>query len=131
MMLEIGTLIRKPWHTRKKLAILGVKRKTPPAGIIPGATFYLEDRRSRTTLKGYCRYPKASSGRHLSNTNFRVEWILRDSASIFGKANIRTVIDLEKFNPTKFIKRHLQLEAIDFEHLGAWLSPRTSKGRET
>ena len=122
---NVGWEFRKLWHQRRELRYQCDEFPHPPAGIIPGPTFYLEDRQSRTNVKLYCRYPKTVDGFRSDRPMFRVEWTLRGSDAIMEKTGIEGIGDLRGYYSTPFLEKHFRLERLHEERFGRWLDPRT------
>ena len=127
MCLDVSQCIRKPWHQRKGIRIYDPNLGCP-AGVIPGPTFYFEDRRSRTALKLYCRYEKTGSGHRHDRPLARMEWTLSGAAAIAKKTGITRITQIQDPEVLSIIstfrERHLCLEVLNFERLGKWIDPR-------
>jgi hypothetical protein len=127
--LEVVACLRKRWHQRLRVWFEYDELRPPPPGVIPGPTFYFEDGRARTGLKGYCRYAKSQDGFDTNRPIFRLEWTLRGSQAIQQKMGIEKIEGLQNVNSVAFLEHHLRLETLNLERLGKWLSPRSKHPR--
>jgi hypothetical protein len=99
----LGRHLRKKYHRR--LDVINFKE-----------TRYWEQRKSTSNLVVYARRGKRDR-RPLAHVEFR----FRGAEQVKRKLGITTLRDFISFDPIPFFRRHVILEAINFERLGRWL----------
>jgi hypothetical protein len=120
-------LLGKRYHQRGYLWSIHKPDCNPPAGVISGPTFYLENRKSGVNIKCYIRHEKLA-GKHFGPPLVRFEWTLTGKAALVRHLSGNQIGDLLKADLNQFLERNMRLEKPDYVVIGKLF--RNSRDRD-